>query len=47
MKKLLKWLFVKETKETVEVPVWTFEGNASEPSRDRYNKAHGLGETLI
>lgn len=47
MKKLIKWLFVKETKETVEVPVWTFEKNASEPSRDRYNKIHGLGETLI
>lgn len=47
MKKLIKWLFVKETKETVEVPAWTFESNASEPSRDRYNKKHGLGETLI
>lgn len=47
MKKLLKWLFVKETKVTVEVPAWTFEKNASEPSRDRYNKIHGLGETLI
>lgn len=47
MKKLLKWLFVKEQAETVEVPAWTFEKNASEPSRDRYNKMHGLGETLI
>lgn len=47
MKKLIKWLFVKETKETVEVPTWTFEKNASEPSRDRYNKIHGLGDTLI
>lgn len=48
MKKLLKWLFVKEEKEPVKVPlVWTFEGNASEPSRDRYNKIHGLGDTLI
>ena len=47
MKKLLKWLFVKEQTETVEVPAWTFEKNASEPSRDRYNKTHGLGETLI
>lgn len=47
MKKLIKLLFVKEEKETVEVPVWTFEKNASEPSRDRYNKIHGLGETLI
>jgi ORF3 len=47
MKKLLKWLFVKEQAETVEVPAWTFEKNASEPSRDRYNKTHGLGETLI
>ena len=46
MKKLLKWLFVKEQAET-EVPTWTFENNASEPSRDRYNKAHGLGKTLI
>ncbi|APC45850.1 hypothetical protein PQA01_gp28 [Streptococcus phage CHPC926] len=46
MKKLLKWLFVKEQTET-EVPKWTFEKNASEPSRDRYNKAHGLGKTLI
>ena len=25
MKKLLKWLFVKEQAETVETPVWTFE----------------------
>lgn len=47
MKKLIKRLFVKEKQETVEVPVWTFGKNASEPSRDRYNKAHGLGETLI
>ncbi len=47
MKKLIKWLFVKEEKEPVKVPVWTFEGNASEPSRDRYNKTHGLGDTLI
>lgn len=47
MKKLFKWLFVKEQAKKVEVPVWTFEKNASEPSRDRYNKMHGLGETLI
>lgn len=47
MKKLLKWLFVKEQAETVKTPAWTFEKNASEPSRDRYNKTHGLGETLI
>lgn len=47
MKKLLKWLFVREQAETVETPVWTFEKNASEPSRDRYNKIHRLGETLI
>ena len=47
MKKLLKWLFVKETQKTQEIPVWTFEENASEPSRDRYNKIHGLGDTLI
>ncbi|AZF90686.1 hypothetical protein PP212_gp32 [Streptococcus phage CHPC875] len=44
MKKLLKWLFVKEQTET---PKWTFEKNGSEPSRDRYNKIHGLGKTLI
>lgn len=47
MKKLFKWLFVKEEKETVKAPAWTFEKNASEPSRDRYNKIHGLGDTLI
>ena len=47
MKKLIKWLFVKEQAETVETPAWTFEKNASEPSRDRYNKMHGLGEALI
>lgn len=47
MKKLIKWLFVKEQKEVVKTPAWTFEKNASEPSRDRYNKIHGLGDTLI
>ena len=47
MKKLLKLIFVKEQKETVEVPTWTFEKNGSEASRNRYNKMHGLGETLI
>lgn len=47
MKKLIKWLLVKEQKEVVETPVWTFEKNASGPSRDRYNKIHGLGDTLI
>lgn len=46
MKKLINWIWSKKQEET-EVPAWTFEGNASEPSRDRYNKAHGLGETLI
>ena len=46
MKKLINWIWSNKQEET-EVPVWTFEGNASEPSRDRYNKAHGLGETLI
>ena len=44
--KLFNWIWSKKT-ETVEVPKWTFEKNASEPSRDRYNKAHGLGKTLI
>ena len=47
MKKLIKWLFVKEAKVTQEIPVWTFEKNGSEASRDRYNKIHGLGDTLI
>lgn len=47
MKKLFKWLFVKETKETVEAPAWTFEENGSEASRNRYNRIHGLGDTLI
>lgn len=47
MKKLLKLIFVKEQQETVKTPVWTFEKNGSEASRDRYNKTHGLGETLI
>lgn len=47
MKKLINWIWSKKQTETLEVPAWTFEGNASEPSRDRYNKAHGLGETLI
>ena len=47
MKKLLKLIFVKETQETVKTPAWTFEKNGSEASRDRYNKTHGLGETLI
>lgn len=30
MKKLIKWLFVKEQKEVVETPVWTFESNLVE-----------------
>ena len=45
MKNLFKWIWRKK-KET-ETPKWTFEKNGSEPSRDRYNKAHGLGKTLI
>jgi hypothetical protein len=48
--KIFNWIWSnkkQEQAETVEVPVWTFEKNASEPSRDRYNKMHGLGETLI
>lgn len=44
--KLFNWIWSKKT-ETVEVPTWTFEKNGSESSRDRYNKAHGLGKTLI
>lgn len=47
MKKLLKLIFVKETQKTQETPAWTFEKNGSEASRDRYNKIHGLGDTLI
>ena len=46
MKKLINWIWSNKQEEA-EVPACTFEGNASEPSRDRYNKAHGLGETLI
>lgn len=45
--KLFNWIWSKKQTETLEVPAWTFEGNASGPSRDRYNKTHGLGETLI
>ncbi|ARU13234.1 hypothetical protein P3681_31 [Streptococcus phage P3681] len=44
MKKLFNFIWSKKQTET---PKWTFENNASEPSRDRYNKAHGLGKTLI
>lgn len=44
MKKLFNFIWSKKQTET---PKWTFEKNASEPSRDRYNKAHGLGKTLI
>lgn len=48
MKKLLNWIWSsKQIEKVEEIPVWTFEKNASEPSRDRYNKMHGLGETLI
>ncbi|ASD50999.1 hypothetical protein PP224_gp39 [Streptococcus phage D4276] len=44
MKKLFNFILSKKQTETKK---WTFENNASEPSRDRYNKAHGLGKTLI
>ena len=47
MKKLFNFIWSKKQTETLEVPKWTFENNASEPSRDRYNKIHGLGKTLI
>ncbi len=47
MKKLLNWIWSNKKTETLEVPKWTFENNGSEASRDRYNKAHGLGKTLI
>ena len=43
--KLFNWIWSKKTE--TEVPKWTFEKNGSESSRDRYNKAHGLGKTLI
>ena len=46
MKKLFNWIWSKKQTET-EVPKWTFEKNGSESSRDRYNKIHGLGKTLI
>lgn len=46
MKKLFNWIWSKNTK-SLEASKWTFEKNASEPSRDRYNKVHGLGKTLI
>lgn len=46
MKKIFNWIWSSKQTET-EVPKWTFEKNGSEPSRDRYNKAHGLGKTLI
>ena len=47
MKKLLKLIFVKETQETQETPVWDFKKNSSEATKDYYNKMHGLGDTLI
>ncbi|AZF91646.1 hypothetical protein CHPC1048_0030 [Streptococcus phage CHPC1048] len=43
MKKLFNLIWSNKQTET---PKWTFEKNGSEPSRDRYNKAHGLGKTL-
>ncbi|MGZ0972170.1 hypothetical protein ACXOSX_04550 [Streptococcus thermophilus] len=46
MKKLLNLIWSKKT-ETLEATTWTFENNGSEASRDRYNKVHGLGNTLI
>lgn len=45
MKKLLNLIWIKQTE--TEVQKWTFENNGSEESRDRYNKIHGLGKTLI
>ncbi|AZF92364.1 hypothetical protein CHPC879_0029 [Streptococcus phage CHPC879] len=47
MKKLFNFIWSSKKTETLEVPKWTFENNGSEASRDRYNKAHGLGKTLI
>lgn len=48
MKKLFSWIWSsKQISKVEEVPAWTFEKNASEPSRDRYNEIHGLGDTLI
>ena len=47
MKKLFNFIWSNKQTETQEVTKWTFEKNASEPSRDRYNKIHGLGKTLI
>lgn len=47
MKKLINWIWSIKQAETLEVPTWTFENNGSEASRDRYNKIHGLGKTLI
>ena len=47
MKKIINWIWSSKKAETIEGPKWTFEKNGSEPSRDRYNKAHGLGKTLI
>ncbi|MGZ1075898.1 hypothetical protein ACXOXG_08400 [Streptococcus thermophilus] len=46
MKKLLNLIW-SSNKPEEEVSKWTFENNGSEPSRDRYNKIHGLGKTLI
>lgn len=45
MKRIIKWLFVKEIKE--EAPARSFKKNGWEVSRDQYNKIHGLGDTLI
>lgn len=45
--KLFNWILSNKKTEALEVSTWTFENNASESSRDRYNKAHGLGKTLI
>ena len=44
--KIFNWIFSNKKTEA-EFPKWTFEKNGSEHSRDRYNKAHGLGKTLI
>lgn len=47
MKNLFKLIWSNKQTETLEAPTWSFENNGSEASRDRYNKIHGLGKTLI
>ena len=45
--KIFNWIWSSKKTEALEASTWTFEKNGSEHSRDRYNKAHGLGKTLI